>query len=263
MLTLMDPPFPWRRRAVLTLPVLLAGLAGGRVGGAAPRQLRLVSDPSPPYVMPAGHRLGEGIDVDIARTALALAGFNAVELELVPWRRALAMLASGAADLAPAVRRTPEREKFVVFSQPYGEPVQHRFLTPTGSGLHVRHLRDLRGMRIGLVRGFAYPAPLREILGEPAAWATHKEALLRMAAARHIDVAVVNAVTADWLLSQLQLTRALDIQPYAYTSGERTQFALSRRSPAALAALEPLNAGLRQLEREGWGRFAARYVGDA
>jgi polar amino acid transport system substrate-binding protein len=161
-----------------------------------------------------------------------------------------------------ALRRTPERERFLSFSRPYGEEVRHQFLCAASSPLRLRALEDLRGLRVGLVRGFAYPPALSAALGPLdswASWASSKAALLRMLAAGHVDVAVMNAVVADWLQNELQLERTLRVEPLVLRSGTATQMAFSRR-PAALAALAAMNQGLAQLERSGWARFEARYL---
>ena len=222
----------------------------------------MVVEADPPYVLPPRHPLGKGIDIDIdiAEAALRLGGGPKLVLQYVPFRRALVMLERGEADLTVALRRTPERERFLSFSRPYGEEVRHQFLRSADSSVRVRSLDDLRGLRVGVVRGFAYPPALAAALGQPASQATSKPALLRMLAAGHVDLAVMNAVVADWLMSELELG-TLRAEPFELRSGAPTQMAFSRR-PAALAALAQLNQGLAQLEKSGWARFEARYLRD-
>lgn len=223
--------------------------------------LLMVAEVDPPYVLPARHPLGKGIDIDLAEEALRLGAGPSLRLQLVPFRRALAMLERQEADLTVALRRTPERERFLNFSRTYGEEVKHQFLCSTDSRVQLRRLQDLRGLRVGLVRGFAYPPALAATLGPPeawASWANSKEALLRMVAAGHVDVGVMNAVVADWLRAELQLESVLRVEALELRSGTATQMAFSRR-PAALAALAAMDRGLAQLERSGWARFQARY----
>src|SRR4051812_7612682 len=84
------------------LAALLAVAACGPARAAAP--LLLVNAPYPPFVNPRGDPQGEGIDVEIAREALRRGGYT-VELRIVPWKRALAMLEGGEADFTTTISR--------------------------------------------------------------------------------------------------------------------------------------------------------------
>jgi hypothetical protein len=95
-----------RRRSLLLCPALPL---------AAAESLLMVCEVAPPYTLPPGDPRGAGIDVDIARAALARGGGPAPSMQFVPFRRALAMMASGEADLMFGLRRTPELEGFLQF----------------------------------------------------------------------------------------------------------------------------------------------------
>lgn len=246
---------PLPRRSLL--PLLLSGL--GADGAAATQALRLVSDELAPYVMATGPGAAEGIDVDIARQALASQGGPALSVALLPWRRALQQLERGEADLAPSVRRTPEREAFLAFSLPYGGGVRHRLVSAPDARRVVRDVAALRDLSVGLVKGYAYPALLARAPGLRPVYVNDKPALLRMAAARRFDVAVIAELTGAWLLHELGLSEQLRVHPFVMTEGRQTQFAISRRSPRAMAALEPLNRGLARFSRADWLRFEKPY----
>jgi len=243
-----------RRHLALTLPWAGAALAGPQ----AP--LKLVAAIDAPYVLPPGHALGEGVDVDIARAALRLGGGLELRLERVPFRRALALLEWGEADLTLGLANTPERARYLAFSRPYGHESWYVFLRASAAATRVRGLNDLRALRVGLVRGFAYPAALQAALGtSPPTLATSREALLRMAAVGHVDVAVAERLTANWLLRELGLERALQIENFLLRGGGSPLMGLSRRSVPAMAALDAMNRGLARLETGGWSRFEAPY----
>jgi ABC-type amino acid transport substrate-binding protein len=178
---------PCPRRQFLTLVTIPA--LGGAVPGAV-ATLRMVSETLPPYVLPEDHPLGEGIDVDIARQALGAQGGLPIRLERLPWRRALALLESGEADLAPGVRRTAERERFLAFSQPYGSVVRHRAYSAREVRFSVRRSADLAQWHVGLVEGYAYPESLLAALGARVSRLPDEPALLRVAAAGRVDVAL-------------------------------------------------------------------------
>jgi ABC-type amino acid transport substrate-binding protein len=248
---------PCPRRQFLTLVTIPA--LGGAVPGAV-ATLRMVSETLPPYVLPEDHPLGEGIDVDIARQALGAQGGLPIRLERLPWRRALALLESGEADLAPGVRRTAERERFLAFSQPYGSVVRHRAYSAREVRFSVRRSADLAQWHVGLVQGYAYPENLLAALGARVSRLPDEPALLRVAAAGRVDVALVTDLRARWAVQQLGLQQALRLHPFEFAEGHRTQMAFSRKSGPAMAALALMNRGLAQLERGGWQRFEQPYL---
>ena len=239
-------------------PALLAAAASAPWAAGAP--LRLVTDPQPPESLPPGHPLGAGIDIDIVRQALVEAGGPALDVVYLPWRRALAELETGQADLAPGVRRTPERERFLAFSRPYGTPVRHLVVSGRGVTRAVRQLDDLRGLRVGVVRGYAYPPALLAAAGDSMVPVNDKKALLRMVAAGRFDAALINSSTGVWMLQELGLRESVRVHPLVFGEGRQTQFAVSRQSARRDQVLAWLNQGLAKLQRGGWERFERRYL---
>lgn len=240
-----------------------ASLAGWSVPAlAASRELVLAVATLPPYVLEAGHAAGDGIDVDIAREALRLGGGYRLRVERLPWRRVLAMMELGEADFTAAVRDTPERRRFLAFSRGYGATVQHDFYALRERGPLVRQLEDLAGLRVGVVAGFAFPPPLQAALRGSVEQAINLPTLMRMVAARRIDVAVVNHLPGRWLLQELQLGDRLQRQPFSHDSGDLTHMAVSRARPGHLELLAALDRGLALLARApgGWTRFETPYL---
>jgi polar amino acid transport system substrate-binding protein len=228
---------------------------------AAPRELLMPVALLPPYVLDAGHPAGDGIDIDITRAALALVGSYRLRVERLPWRRVLAQLEAGDADLTAAARDTPERRRFLSFSRGYGATVQHDFYALRERGALVRRLEDLRGLRVGVVAGFAFPPALQAGLGSDTEQALNLPILLRMVAAQRIDVAVVNSLPGRWLVQELGLAQRLARQSYSHDSGDQTRLAVSLRRTGSAQLLAELDRGLALLARQGpWSRFEAPYL---
>lgn len=248
---------PMQRRHFTTA---LAGLPAA--GASAARELLLAVATLPPYVLEAGHPAGDGIDIDIVREALRLGGGYRLRVERLPWRRVLAMLEQGDADLTTAARETPERRQFLAFSRGYGGSVQHDFYMRRERGPAIRKLADLASLQIGVVAGFAFPAQLQAALGGQQEQAINLPTLLRMVAARRVDVAVVNHLPGRWLLQELGLGEQLLRQPYSHDSGDQTHMAVSRVKPDQQAILAALDRGLAMLARApgGWARFETPYL---
>ncbi|MBB5391656.1 transporter substrate-binding domain-containing protein [Herbaspirillum chlorophenolicum] len=105
---------------------------------------------APPFGMTSAKLEPQGSDVETAR---ALAKDLGVELEIVqvtgPNR--IPFLMTGKADMVIAsFSITPERQKVVSFSQPYGAS---QFVVAAPKGENIKGLNDLVGKRVAVVRG--------------------------------------------------------------------------------------------------------------
>lgn len=240
--------------------MLMASTLGGAVLPlAAAEPLKLVTEVEPPYVLPPGDPRGRGIDVDIVQAAMQQGGGPPIQLLFVPFRRALLMMESGDADLMLGLSRTPERERYLLFSRPYGHEASYCFLRGRDRPAQVRSLADLGALRVGLVSGFVYPAALTAALGPARIMANDRSALLRMVAAGRADVAVMERLIAVWLLMREGFSAQLRAEDFVLSGSGAPQLAFSRRSARAVAALAPVNRGLNLLQAGGWHRFEAPY----
>lgn len=102
----------------MTLPKFFAlvtwGLAiapAAQAGGT----LRCVSLEYPPLIFTGSAGTPQGIAVDVVNETMALAGWK-VELEILPWGRALDLMQRGQRDCIFTIFKTPEREQFLDFS---------------------------------------------------------------------------------------------------------------------------------------------------
>jgi polar amino acid transport system substrate-binding protein len=236
------------RRTLLCLPAL-AGSARGLAAGGGERPLLLVNAVYPPFVNPPGHAQGEGLDIDIAREALRRAG-RQVEVQLLPWKRALLMLERGQADLTTTISRNSERDRFLRFTQSYRNGASYQFYTRRGTALALRSLDDLAGRRLGTVEGFFYP---EAITGRPDVvvdTARDVGLLAQKLQAGRIDVMVVTGIRGAWEIREAGLQDVLTRQPYAYTTASPNYIAFSRaRSDAALVTAT--REALQQMMADG------------
>lgn len=247
-------------------------LAWGGALGLAPllppaqaqgRRLLLVSHVLPPYTLPEGEALGPGIDVDYARAALRAAGSDyEVDVQRVPWRRALQMLELGEADFTTSVHITEERSRYLAFTDTYGATVRHYFFSRRAEGLKLQRLEELAAYRVGVVAGHAFPEALTAALGSRLERAKDLPTLLRMLDAQRVQIAVGTDLPITWTLRELGLQAKLEQQPLVHDSGRRTQMGFARARPGHEQALEAMNRGLRLLARgDSWKRLEARYLG--
>ncbi|HEX6243700.1 MAG TPA: transporter substrate-binding domain-containing protein, partial [Polyangiales bacterium] len=118
---------------------------------AASPKLRLLSASWPPFVDTDDN---PRIAIDVVSSALAKAGYIAVNtvgsLEAV-----ISELQAGATDGSAALWRDQEREKFLLFSEPYLEN-RLQLVARKGSDVSAASFSQLAGKKVGIVQGYAY-----------------------------------------------------------------------------------------------------------
>lgn len=117
----------------------------------ARKQVRIAIDLGvPPFGMMDANMQPEGSDVDIARMIAKDLG---AELEMVPVTGPdrISLLLSGKADMViSSFSITPDREKVIAFSKPYGALL---LVIAAPKNVSIHRLSDLVGKRVGVVRG--------------------------------------------------------------------------------------------------------------
>jgi len=244
-----------RRRAALlalgcsvapAMPSLASASIDARTGKSV--ALRMAMTEFPPYT--GADLPGGGIATLVTRAALARQGLE-MHLSVRPWARALSETQEGIFDGLIGVWRNPDREHALLFPKPLGITNQIGFMARAGTSISVNDLRQLRGLTIGVVNGYANPPAVEEaqLRLEPAVDDLRN---LRKLLIGRIDLALIDKGVARYLLhTQLpgglsQLTwlapAVTEIPLYA---------ALSRRSPDAQAWMTQFNVGLERIRQDG------------
>jgi polar amino acid transport system substrate-binding protein len=99
-------------------------------------------------------RPGKGVAAEIVTVALGRAGY-APKIVIEPWPRTLEGTRIGVYDAIIAAFHTLEREERFAFSRPYLRN-EVRFIKRKGQRIDFQNLGDLKGLLIGVVRGYAY-----------------------------------------------------------------------------------------------------------
>lgn len=119
------------------------------------RSLRVGVDPAwPPYEFVDAMGRYSGIAADYVRLIASRLGLTLEVQSGLSWEQVLEGLENKSIDVSPAVTRTPERERYLRFTQPhikYSVAVVTRLDHPNVAGL-----APLAGRRVALVRGYAF-----------------------------------------------------------------------------------------------------------
>lgn len=135
----------------LTLSLLLATTSFMVLAQPAPPPLALVSTAWPPFTNSAGQ---PRFALDLVENALGRIGLSA-KTTIVSAAQFTPSLLTGPFDGSAAVWKDAERERVLLFSQPY---VQNRLVLVgrRGSDVSAQALGDLKGKRVAIVEGYSY-----------------------------------------------------------------------------------------------------------
>jgi polar amino acid transport system substrate-binding protein len=139
-------------RLMIATSLLWATLAANAAEPASDASLGLVGSLWSPYIDPL--RPNDGLATELVTAALTRAGYQ-VASKIETWPRAYEGAASGVYDVVIAVWQTPEREKELLFSEPYlfNDIV---LMSKKGRTLPFRSVDDLVGFTVGVENEFAY-----------------------------------------------------------------------------------------------------------
>jgi len=244
-------PFSARRRALQVLA--LAGLGLAAVPGAAqqPPPLRLhgfTENLAPLNYEDELSGRASGFSVELLRLMAEQAGLP-LDIEVLPWPRAVQAIPQTPNSLLFSLTRTPEREAQYQWIGPISPRRILVYRLSSRKDIQLRSLQQLKGLTIGVVRE---SAAARQLLAdglkpeEELEWARDDATNIRKLLAGRMDLLVMLDWAAGWHLRQLQLpyTTLTSVLPldvsksYWYGMPADTDPALLRRLQAALDRLK-------------------------
>ncbi len=228
---------------VLSLTLLVAA-----VGSATAREVSLLASRWPPYVeegLP-----GDGLALRIVREALRRSG-HALKVDIKPWSRSLEGTLIGVYEGLAAVWHSDVRAKELAYSAPYLVN-EIRFAALADRRLSVRSLRDLTGLRVGVVRDYAYGEPLDSADYLVKVPSNHLLQNLVLLTNRQIDVTLDDTRAIHWQLDHFLMhskDRVVLLDPPYRT--RKLFVAISRSVPDHKAILSDFNRGLASMKKDG------------
>ncbi len=239
------------RSFFLAIVLCMAALASIGAQASQATTLIMVTEVWPPFRMddassPSGFT---GIDIDLCLALEKRLGIR-IDIQRVPWARALDMMRSGQADLITGIARTSERELFLHYLPTSYSVVRPMFFAPKGQGGLVRSYEELYGKSIGLSTHSAYFPRFNVDAGLNKQSLSTETQILQMLALKRIDLAIGTDPNLSWDIARLGLRDA--VEPTAWQPEERTELylALSRKS-SAVNLVERMDAVLRAMIADG------------
>jgi len=241
---LAGPRGLWGR--VLTLAFLVWFVPAAHAADPAAQPLRVVSDDNyPPYLFKGPDGQAQGYLVDLWALWERKTG-RQVTLTATNWARAQQMLLDGQADVIDMIFRTPAREPFYSFSEPYADVPVALYAHQSISG--IQSAASLAGFRVGVQEGDACIDHLRsQGITDVVTYANY-QSIINAAVGQQIKLFCMDQYPGDHYLYRNQLhkdyPKAFDLYVGQFHRAVR------RDNAAVLSEVEAGMALITPAERE-------------
>jgi len=230
---------PYRRLLITGVLLAICGLAANVQGAEEGDVAVVASTESPPYRMFTDGP-PRGVFTDILEAVLRRVNLTS-RYHVLPFKRCLAELKSGTADLYIGLFYRPEREAYVIYLKPTIAPyVTKVFYLNKGHARHIQKWEDLYRLRIGIRAGYKhhpdFDADQRiRKFGVP----TEEQNFHKLAVDR-IDAVLITEETGIYLIDKLGYAGRFAQAPLRLERENPAYIVMSRKSRLTphIAALE-------------------------
>ena len=217
--------------------------------------IRIAATPDwPPFEFKAEDGTYTGISADMIRAAAEKVGLE-TEIVFDKWDALLKRMESKDLDVAPGLNRTPEREEFLIFTEPFVEQFSAIFVEEGTAG--IRRIRDLYGKTVAVGKGYVHAEILRNehpdielLLVDNALQA------LQAVSLEKADAYVGNQVVASYVIKKNMITNLKAVGVFGEQPG-RLRFGVHKDRPVLRDILQK---GLSALTKQGRSKIISRYV---
>jgi ABC-type amino acid transport substrate-binding protein len=244
--------FPELFSRVICIALFGAASAGVHTGATAAPGKRvqiMVEDAASPW----SNHAGEGYANDLVRAAFAAAGVDA-DLVVVPYARCKALVMQGGAVACFSMSAAADTDKAVRFADKPLFSVTPKFYYNVQHKIAARSVAELsRGMRVGVVLGYEYPAFIADLARRGVVIDTARSDVsnLHKLAAGRIDLALVmtDDMRTDAIIKQQADVRDVAL---AFQAAPMDSFiGFSAVHPDGDAQRQRFNAGFRSITENG------------
>ena len=233
----------WWATGALLLPLIAIPVMAAAQG----RQLQLVSTAWSPFTNAPGQAR---VALDLVDVALERVGITA-ETVIVDEARLTPLLLSGEVDGSAALWQDTERERALIYSQPY---LENRLILVgrQGSDVSATSLADLAGKRVALVAGYAYGEVVETTDGPTYVGSDSEEDSLVKLLNGEADYTLMDDLVVQYLINnhgeEARTRLAFGSAPLLTRS---LHFAVRRSLPDAESIISRFNAELRGMIADG------------
>lgn len=246
----------WRYLAIAAAAVLALGL-----GRPAPTQAETIQATTVNWAPYYGDTLEDGgVIAALARAAFQQQG-HTLEVDFVPWKRALATAKRGTHDAVLGAYHSEERAQDFHFSKPFYD-IKIGFMALNDLGVRTYDsLQDLKGYRIGYNDGWAYGEAFEQadfLTKDPA---SNQTLNVRKLFRERVDIVAMARGIFRYEVNQLENTSLEEvtfIEPLLRTGKLHMMF--SKKIDNAAQLRDAFNKGLKAIKENGtYDEIIAQY----
>jgi polar amino acid transport system substrate-binding protein len=235
-LKVLRPGTRWVTAALVVL--LCAAISLGAFAQTSP--LRLVSTAWPPFTNAPGQ---PRFALDLVEAALERIGV-ASKTTIVSAAQFTPLLLSAQFDGSAAAWKDAERDKWLIFSQPY---LENRLVLigQHGADVSAKALSDLKGKRVAIVEGYSYGDAI-DAAGPVFVRSHSEEDSLAQLLKGNVDYTLMDELVVHYIVSNYPQESATKLQIGSTPLVMRElYFAVARTFPGAQSIISRFNAQLR------------------
>ncbi len=215
---------------------------------STPLKVTGICDPWPVLMDP--HAEKQGLVIEVAREALHSEGIT-LEVDFVPWTRAMAMIKQKRVDILVGAWFTDARNEYLLYSQPLFSSAV-KFIKKRSLNFQYTSMNDLDGLRVGTIDSYQYN---QEFLAKKSIERIPADSLLvniQNLVAGRIDLVIDDQFVLRHTLNQHIHDWQKNIQFVDQALTEKKIYlATNRSSPDSEAIIAAFNTGLKKLKRSG------------
>ncbi|WP_224983807.1 substrate-binding periplasmic protein [Geomonas agri] len=234
-------------KACLVLTVLLSPALAGAAPVGCTSLVYSANPQYPPFHWAAGKGF-EGASIELLSLALPK-GVTARPV-VYPWKRVLYLAEQGGVDLVVSLRKTPEREKFLVFTEHRSFPNPAVVFVRKDRTFPMRSWQDLKGHKGAISLGDSFGEEFdryrRKELDIKEANTVVEN--LRRLDAGNVDYFITGKYPGTYYLDRIGNGRIVSLD--TPVTSRSIYFAFSRKSPCA-SLVDEVSRHLEELERDG------------
>ncbi len=209
--------------------------------------LTVASSPYEPFVIynEKTHQVS-GTDVDLIKRIFPE---YKVDFKVVPWDTSIEMIKKGYSQVLPAISKQLDRETYLIYSDNYRKVESYSFYGMEGITRNVLQLEDLKGLRVGIVKGYRYFQAFETYKDCEKNESINERVLFEKLAKKQLDVILVNTYVGDHLVMTNKKWSGLPKLPFGYVShlaDTRMGFSKDEKGKRLLALFNERLPGLMQ-----------------
>lgn len=203
--------------------------------------LRAAQTAWPPFIMESP--FGRGIAHDMIVQALTSSGYQ-VQFTEKPWSRILKETMKGKNDVIIAIWKTEEREKTLLFTEPYMYS-QMAVVSLRGSDFNFKSIDSFKEQRVALINGYAYAGNLLDYQEMERVISIDLPNSIRLILTGRADALVTDEVVGEWTIKEMGVDRQQLYFSDIYLDSTPLYAAVRKSHPQAEQIIAALNEYFR------------------